>query len=124
VTPQLQAGLTVLAGAVMGIVVTLTSIGAGVLGAMCLMVLYPQRLTPPRLLATDVVHAMPLAMFAGLGHLWMGHLDWGLLGQLLLGSIPGILLGAKLSGRLPHPWLRGTLAGMLLLLGLKLWPKG
>ncbi len=115
-----QPALTVLAGALLGVLVTLTSVGAGALGAVFLAYLYPLRLTPPRLIATDITHAIPLAMFAGMGHLLIGNVHFGLLGNLLLGSVPAVLLGAMLSARLPHAWLRGALAAVLLLIGLKL----
>ena len=117
----LQAPLTVLAGAVLGILVTLTSVGAGALGAVFLAYLYPLRLTPPRLIATDIVHAIPLAMFAGLGHLLIGNVDLSLLGNLLIGSVPAVIGGAMLSSRLPHALLRGALALVLLSIGIKLW---
>lgn len=118
---QWQRPLTVLAGALLGLLVTLTSVGAGALGAVFLMYLYPLRLTPPRLIATDIVHAIPLAIFAGIGHLWIGHVDFALLGTLLLGSIPGVILGAKLSAALPDQVLRFGLATVLLLVGSKLF---
>ncbi len=117
----LQGPLTVACGAVLGLLVTLTSVGAGALGAVFLVYLYPLRLPPPRLIATDIVHAIPLAMFAGTGHLLMGNVDFGLLGNLLLGSIPTVIVGAMLSARLPHALLRGALALVLLLIGGKLW---
>jgi uncharacterized membrane protein YfcA len=118
---SLQAPLTVLAGALLGVLVTMTSVGAGALGAVFLAYLYPLRLTPPRLIATDIVHAIPLAMFAGMGHLLIANVDFGLLGNLLLGSIPAVIVGAMLSARLPHALLRGALAVVLLSIGLKLW---
>lgn len=117
----MQAPLTVVAGAVLGVLVTLTSVGAGALGAVFLAYLYPLRLTPSRLIATDIVHAIPLALFAGLGHLLIGNVDLGLLGNLLLGSIPAVLLGAMLSSRLPDGILRGALALVLLTIAVKLW---
>ena len=117
----LQGPLTVLAGVVLGVLVTLTSVGAGALGAVFLAYLYPLRLTPPRLIATDIVHAIPLAMFAGLGHLVIGNVNFGLLGNLLLGSMPSVIVGAMLSARLPHALLRGALAVVLLSIGFKLW---
>lgn len=121
----LQGPLTVLAGVILGVLVTLTSVGAGALGAVFMAYLYPLRLTPPRLIATDIVHAIPLAMFAGLGHLLIGNVDFSLLGNLLLGSIPGVILGATLSARLPHKLLRGALSSVLLLVGVKLlWSVG
>ena len=116
----LQPPLTVAAGAVLGVLVTLTSVGAGALGAVFLAYLYPLRLTPPRLVATDIVHAIPLAIFAGLGHLVIGNVDIRLLGNLLVGSIPAVLIGAMLSARLPHRFLRRLLALVLLAIGGKL----
>lgn len=115
-----QGPSTVAAGIVLGVLVTLTSVGAGALGAVFLAYLYPLRLTPPRLIATDIVHAIPLALFAGSGHLLIGNVDFGLLGNLLLGSIPAVIVGALLSVRLPHGLLRGILAVLLLTTGLKL----
>lgn len=117
---SLQGPLTVVAGAVLGLLVTLTSVGAGALGAVFLVYLYPLRLTPPRLVATDIVHAIPLAIFAGFGHLLLGDVDFRLLGTLLLGSIPGVIAGSILSGRLPHAVLRGVVATVLTLVGLNL----
>lgn len=115
-----QPGLTVVAGAVLGVLVTLTSVGAGALGAVFLAYLYPLRLTPPRLIATDIVHAIPLALFAGTGHLLMGNVNFGLLGNLLLGSVPAVIVGAMLSTHLPHAVLRVALAAVLLAVGAKL----
>jgi uncharacterized membrane protein YfcA len=116
----MQGPATVAAGALLGLLVTLTSIGAGALGVVFLTYLYPLRLTPSRLIATDILHAIPLAMFAGAGHLLMGNVDFGLLGTLLLGSIPAVLLGAWLSSRLPQALLRTALALILLVTGIKL----
>ena len=121
----MQGPLTVAAGAALGALVTVTSIGAGALGAVMLLYLYPLRLTPPRLVATDIVHAIPLAVFAGLGHLVIGNVNLTLLGNLLLGSIPGVIAGAVLSARLPHVLLRVTIALALLVIGLRLaWTSG
>lgn len=117
---QLQAPLTVFSGAIIGTLVALTSVGAGALGAVLLTYLYPLRLTPPRLIATDIVHAIPLAMFAGLGHFFIGYVDFALLGNLLLGSLPAVLLGARLSSRLQHRWLRWALSVVLFAVGFKL----
>lgn len=116
-----QPILTVSAGVFLGMLVTLTSVGAGALGALFLAYLYPFRLTPPRLIATDIVHAIPLAIFAGFGHLWIGNVNFGLMGNLLLGSIPAVMVGAVLSSRLPHALLRFILAIVLILIGLRLW---
>ena len=108
-----QPMLTIAAGALLGFLVTLTSVGAGAIGAVLLTYLYPLRLTPARLIATDIVHAIPLALFAGTGHLLMGNVDFPLLGWLLLGSIPGVIIGAKLSTVLPQMVLRYLLAAVL-----------
>jgi uncharacterized membrane protein YfcA len=115
-----QGPLTVAAGALLGVLVTLTSIGAGALGVVFLAYLYPLRLTASRLIATDIVHAIPLAMFAGMGHLLMGNVNFALLGNLLIGSLPGVLIGAMLSARLPQIFLRRALSAILLFTGLKL----
>ena len=100
--------------------VTATSVGAGALGAVFLVYLYPLRLTPPRLIATDIVHAIPLAVFAGLGHPAMGNVKFDLLANLFVGSVPAVIVGAMLLARLPHLFLRVTLAVVLLLVGIKL----
>jgi uncharacterized membrane protein YfcA len=115
-----QPLLTVLAGAVLGLLVTLTSIGAGSLGVVMLLFLYPLRLTPAKLVATDLAHAIPLAVVAGAGHLILGNVDFSLLGQLLLGSIPGVWVGAHFGGKLPDLVLRLVIAVVLGLVGLKL----
>jgi uncharacterized membrane protein YfcA len=115
-----QAPLTIACGALLGFLVTLTSVGAGALGAVFLAYLYPLRLTPSRLIATDIVHAVPLAIFAGVGHLVAGHVDFNLLGNLLIGSLPGVVVGALLSARLPHVILKRGLAAVLVFTGLKL----
>ncbi|MDE2367760.1 MAG: sulfite exporter TauE/SafE family protein [Burkholderiales bacterium] len=117
---KLQPGLTVAAGVVLGVLVTLTSVGAGAIGTVALVYLYPRRLTPPRLIATDIVHAIPLALFAGVGHLMLGDVNVGMLGGLLLGSIPGVIVGTKLSTRLPHHWLRALLALLLLVISARM----
>jgi hypothetical protein len=116
----MQAPLTIAAGAVLGTLVTLTSVGAGALGAVLLVYLYPSRLPPARLVATDIVHAIPLAIVAGSGHLAFGNVDAGLLAYLLAGSIPAAYVGARLSSMLPYPLLRTGVALMLLFVGLRL----
>lgn len=117
---RVQPLATVLAGALLGVVVTLTSVGAGALGAVLLLALYPLRLTQPRLVGTDLMHAIPLAFVAGLGHWLMGNVDWALLGWMLLGSVPGVLLGAHLATRAPEGILRPMLALLLLVSGAKI----
>jgi uncharacterized membrane protein YfcA len=115
-----QPVLTVLAGAVLGVLVTLTSVGGGALGTVMLLFLYPFRMKPATLVGTDIVHAIPLTIVAGIGHLVMGNVDFVLLGHLLLGSIPGILLGSLLATRAPERLLRGGIATVLVLVGSKL----
>jgi uncharacterized membrane protein YfcA len=117
---RLQPGLTVTAGAILGTLVTLTSIGAGALGTVLLAYLYPLRLTPARLVGTDLAHAVPLALIAGLGYLWLGNIDFKLLGWLLLGSLPAVWLGSHLSARAPDRLVRNTIAVILLLIGAKI----
>ncbi len=115
-----QAACTVAAGAVLGVLVTLTSIGAGALGAVMLIALYPLRMTARRLVGTDIVHAVPLTIIAGLGYLWMGHVDFPLLGSLLVGSIPGIVLGSVIATRLAGHYLRPLLAVVLCATGIRM----
>jgi hypothetical protein len=117
---QAQPILTVAAGALLGFLVTLTSVGAGALGTVMLLYLYPFRMTPGRLVGTDIVHAIPLTLLAGAGHLAMGNVDVSLLGMLLLGSIPGVLLGALVSTRVPQGVLRGAIATVLVAVASKL----
>ena len=73
-----------------------------------------------KVVGTDIVHAVPLTLLAGLGHFWMGHVDLMLLGSLLLGSIPGIVIGSRLTGMINPAYLRTALAAMLLLSGIRL----
>lgn len=113
-----RAPATILAGAVVGALVTLSSVGAGVLGTMTLFFLYPY-LPSVRVVGTDIAHAVPLTAVAGLGHLSLGHVDFTLLGSLLLGSLPGIYLGSHLSSKIPEKVLRPILGTVLLLFGAK-----
>lgn len=112
---------TVAAGTVLGALVTLTSVGAGALGAVFLVHMYPARLTPIRLVATDIAHAIPLALCAGLGHLAIGHVDGALLRDLLAGSVPAALAGAMLAGRVRQALLRAILGLVLLAVGLTMF---
>ncbi|HEX7820360.1 MAG TPA: sulfite exporter TauE/SafE family protein [Sphingobium sp.] len=117
---KVQPGLTVLAGAILGVLVSMTSVGAGALGATLLLALYPRRMTPARLVGTDIVHAVPLTMVAGIGHLWLGNVNFALLGSLLVGSIPGILIGSLLATRVSGGIIRPLLAIVLVASGLKM----
>ncbi|MDP1734372.1 MAG: sulfite exporter TauE/SafE family protein [Sulfuritalea sp.] len=114
-----RAPLTILAGAVIGVLVTITSVGAGSLGVTALTFLYPQ-LATRRIVGSDIAHAVPLTLVAGLGHWWLGTVDVVLLVSLLIGSLPGIALGAHFAARVPERALRGLLASVLLLVGGKL----
>lgn len=116
----MQPPLTVFGGAILGFLVTLTSIGAGALGAVMLLYLYPRRLTPSTLVGTDIVHAIPLTILAGTGHLLMGNVNVELLASLLLGSIPGIVIGSLLAVKVPAHYLRLGITVMLALVGLKM----
>ena len=100
---------TVLFGVVLGLLVTLTSVGAGAIGVTVLATLYPV-LPAKRLVGSDIAHAVPLTLLGGLGHLGLGNMDAGLLVALLCGSIPGILIGARLAGVAPEWLLRPILA--------------
>lgn len=115
----IQPQLTVAAGAVLGLCVALTSVGAGAIGSVMLLYLYPLRLTPHRLVATDIAHAIPLAFVAGLGYLFAGMVDGKMLLSLLAGSIPAVIVGCLLARLFPARQLQIALACILLLAGLK-----
>jgi len=110
---------TIATGVVVGALVTVSSIGAGVLGTVALLFLYP-RLPAVKIVGTDIAHAVPLTALAGMGHLALGTVDLVLLGSLLLGSLPGIYIGSHLSAKVPERVLRPLLAVMLLIIGLKM----
>ena len=110
--------MTVACGLILGVLVSLSSIGAGAIGATMIMLLYP-RLGSHRIVGTDIAHAVPLTLVAGIGHATLGHVDWMLLGALLIGSIPGIWLGAKLTRRMPEKLVRALLCVSLVTAGLK-----
>jgi len=115
-----QPALTVAAGALLGAMVTLTSVGAGAIGATLLLALYPLRMRMQRLVATDIVHAVPLTLVAGLGHLWIGNVNPGLLVNLLAGSLPGIVIGSLLAARTSDRVLQPLLAAVLVVVGWRL----
>lgn len=115
-----QKAALVVGGAIVGCLVTLTSIGAGALVALLLILLYPLRLDAKSLVGTDIVHAVPLALVAALGHSWLGNVDWTLLAILLLGSIPGIIGGSLVAGRVNENVISVVLAIMLAVSGIKM----
>ena len=110
---------TVISGVVLGILVTISSIGAGAIGATILVMLYP-RLKPAEVAGTDIAYAVPLTAIAALGHWWIGSIDWNLLGALLLGSVPGITIGSLAARAVPEKFLRGLLAITLTTVAAKL----
>jgi len=111
--------LPLLFGAVIGTLVTLTSVGAGAIGVIVLMLLYPT-LPLPRIVAADIAHAVPLTLVAGLGHASIGSVDWSLLIKLLAGSLPGIWLGSHLVHKTPDRVIRSLLSVLLAYAGVKL----
>jgi uncharacterized protein len=113
-----KAPLTIASGVVLGALVTLSSIGASALGATLILLLYP-RLAAHRLVGTDIAHAVPLTLVAGIGHATLGHVDWALLAALLVGSLPGIWIGAQLTRRMPEGLVRGLLCVSLVTAGVK-----
>ncbi len=112
-------GATIFTGAVLGVLVTISSVGAGALGVVVLLFLYP-RAPMAKIVGTDIAHAVPLTLIAGLGHAALGTVNYGLLGSLLLGSLPGIYLGSHLGIKIPDHLLRPILATMLTTIGIKL----
>jgi uncharacterized protein len=110
--------LTFIMGLILGVMVTLSSVGAGAFGAAVLMTLYP-RMPMIRVIGTDLAHAVPLTAVAGLGHMHLGHVDYWLLLSLLVGSLPCIWLGTLVANRIPEKILQRTMAGILLILGIR-----
>jgi uncharacterized protein len=119
VSPRARIWLTVGCGALLGVLVSISSVGAGAIGVTALIVLYPG--TPiARIVGSDIAHAVPLTLIAGIGHWWLGSVDWGVLGSLLSGSIPGIVLGSILIRHAPERIIRPMLAIVLCIAGGRL----
>lgn len=110
---------TVALGAALGAMVTISSVGAGAIGVTVLLMLY-SRLPVRRIVGTDITHAVPLALVAGMGHWFLGSVDLALLINLLIGSIPGVIAGSLLSSRAPDGLLRLALAAVLVVSGVRL----
>ncbi|WP_332853108.1 sulfite exporter TauE/SafE family protein [Duganella sp. S19_KUP01_CR8] len=110
---------TIVSGAVLGTLVTISSIGAGAIGATLLVMLYP-RLTAAEVAGTDIAYAVPLTAIAAVGHWWLGSINWSLLLTLLVGSLPGITIGAYAARAVPERLLRGLLAFTLVAVAAKL----
>src|ERR1700682_4593115 len=111
--------MTIGMGALLGVLVSISSVGAGAIGVTALILLYP-KFPMARIVGSDIAHAVPLTLIAGMGHWWLGLTDLGLLGSLLVGSIPGIIIGSYAAPRIPDAALRYILAGTLLLVGGRL----
>ncbi len=119
INPKITPYLTIILGIILGFLVTLTSVGAGALGVTALLILYP-KLSMSKVIGTDIAHAVPLTLIAGLGHVTLGTVDYGLLGTLLIGSIPGIWIGSHLSIKVAEHWVRLILVIILVTIGQKL----
>jgi uncharacterized membrane protein YfcA len=113
------ARATVLVGVALGVLVSISSVGAGAVGVTALLLLYP-RLPMARIVGSDIAHAVPLTLIAGIGHWAMGAIDWHLIGVLLVGSLPGIIIGSYCAARVPETALRQLLAATLVLVASKL----
>lgn len=111
--------LTILLGLVMGALVTATSVGAGAIGVTVLLLLHP-KMPVARVVGSDIAHAVPLTLLAGLGHWYLGSINWGLLGTLLIGSLPGIVVGSYLAGRARDGVVRIVLASVLIVVAFRL----
>ena len=114
-----RATFTIVLGLVMGVLVTATSVGAGAIGVTVLLILHP-KMSAGRVVGSDIAHAVPLTLLAGAGHWYLGSIDWALLGNLLIGSLPGIVLGSYLATRAREVVVRAALAGVLLIVGVRL----
>jgi uncharacterized protein len=110
---------TVLVGALLGVLVSISSVGAGAVGVTALLLLYP-KLPMARIVGSDIVHAVPLTLVAGIGHWAMGAIDWHLMAVLLMGSLPGIVIGSYFATRVPETALRLLLAVTLIVVAGKL----
>ena len=111
--------LTILLGLVMGVLVTTTSVGAGAIGVTVLLLLHP-KMPAGRVVGSDIAHAVPLTLLAGVGHWYLGSINWGLLSTLLIGSLPGIALGSLVATRAGDALVRVALASVLIVVGVRL----
>ncbi len=119
IAPRRAAVLTVALGGALGVLVTLSSVGAGALGVTVLLLLYP-RWPMAVIVGSDIAHAVPLTLIAGLGHWWLGSVNATVLLSLLCGSIPGIVLSSYTATRVPDVVMRGMLATVLAVVGAQL----
>ncbi|MGQ0685313.1 sulfite exporter TauE/SafE family protein [Bradyrhizobium sp.] len=119
VDERTTAILTVVTGVALGVLVSISSVGAGAVGVTVLLLLYP-RLSMVTIVGSDIAHAVPLTLVAGFGHWALGAVDWSLMGVLLMGSLPGIVIGSYSALRVPETVLRLTLAAVLILVAGKI----
>jgi uncharacterized membrane protein YfcA len=117
--PKRIATITVGVGAVLGVLVSISSVGAGAIGVTALILLYP-KLPTARIVGSDIAHAVPLTLVAGIGHWFLGSINLDVLASLLLGSVPGIVLGSYAAARIPEFALRIVLAAALVVVATKL----
>ena len=117
--PKQISILTIAVGAVLGVLVSITSVGAGAIGVTALILLYP-KLPTARIVGSDIAHAVPLTLAAGIGHWFLGSINLEVLFSLLAGSVPGILIGSYAAPRIPETALRLMLAGTLVVVATKL----
>ncbi|MGA9502026.1 MAG: sulfite exporter TauE/SafE family protein [Pseudolabrys sp.] len=110
---------TILVGIVLGVLVSISSVGAGAIGVIALIMLYPQ-LPMARIVGSDIAHAVPLTLIAGTGHWMMGSVDWHIIGSLLAGSLPGIFVGSYFAIRVPERALRLVLATTLFVVATRI----
>lgn len=120
IEPKLVRNLTIAMGALLGLLVTISSVGAGAIGVTALMLLYPTMPTA-RIVGSNIAHAVPLTLLAGAGHWIIGSIDFSILGALLIGSVPGTVAGSLIAPRVPDSALRLALASLLLLVCARFW---
>src|SRR5208337_4157267 len=111
--------VTVVVGAILGVLVAISSVGAGAIGVIALVILYPQ-LPMAKIIGSDIAHAVPLTLIAGVGHWMIGTVDWHIIGSLLAGSLPGIFIGSYFAVRVPETAMRMLLAATLIVVAGKL----
>ncbi len=112
--------LTIITGAILGVLVTISSVGAGAIGVTALVFLYP-KMPAQRIVGSDIAHAVPLTLIAGAGHSVLGTIDWAILGSLLTGSIPAIVVASLIAPKLPEKAIRIALACVLLAVCFRFW---
>ena len=118
--PERVRRLTILTGVVLGVLVSLSSVGAGAIGVTALVFLYP-KMESRRIVGSDIAHAVPLTLVAGIGHSFLGAINWHILGSLLVGSIPSIVIMSIVSARASDTAVRVALALVLVVVCVRFW---